>query len=137
MEAREMDGNQKLLVLEGGEGAQGRRLGARLDRSKVLNAIAASGARLRHDSGGRLMVVEVPEEAEQALAERLPNVRLLPVDADVKDEIADLDPTESLFLDALKLRTSDSFREAKRQRRFGETPEEQRLFTAPDIREEY
>ena len=132
-----MNENQKLLVLEEGEGPHGGRLGARLDRSKVFTAMAAVGARVRHDSGGRLMVIEVPEGAERALAERLPGARLLPVDADVKGEIADLDPTESLFLDALKLRTSDSFREAKRRRKYGETPEEQLLLTASDVREEY
>lgn len=132
-----MDGDLKLLVLEGQELSRDRRLGFRIDRSKALNTVSASGATVHHDSGGRLIVIEAPEEAEKTLTERLPGARLVPVDADVKDTIADLDPTESLFLDALKIRTSSSYRDAKARRAFGETPEEQELFTASCVREEY
>jgi hypothetical protein len=132
-----MDKDLRLLVLEGREAPHERRLGSRIDRAKALTAISESGARVRHDSGGRLIVIAAPEEAAKALAERLPDARLVPVDADVKDDIADLDPTESLFLDALQIRTSDEYRKAKRERKFGDTPEEQELLSAPDVREEY
>lgn len=131
-----MDENLRLLVLEWDQPPSDQRLEARIDRTKALEAISASGAKVRHDSGGRLIVVEVPEEAE-VLRERLPEARLLPVDADVRDEIANLDPTESLFLDALRIRTSEDYREAKRRRKYGDTPEEQELLSAPDVREEY
>lgn len=132
-----MDGDLKLLILEGEELSRDRRLEFRIDRSKALNTVSASGAAVRHDSGGRLIVIEAPEEAEKTLTERLPGARLVPVDADVRDMITDLDPTESLFLDALKIRTSEDYREAKARRTFGETPEEKELFTASCVREEY
>ncbi len=131
-----MDENLRLLVLEWDQPRSDQRLEARIDRTKALEAISASGAKVRHDSGGRLIIVEVPEEVE-ILKERLPQARLLPVDADVRDKIANLDPTESLFLDALRIRTSEDYREAKRQRKYGDTPEEQELLSAPDVREEY
>jgi hypothetical protein len=132
-----MDKDQHLLVLEGREAPRDRRLGSRIDRAKALTAISESGARVRHDSGGRLIVIEAPEEAVRALADRLPDARLVPVETDVRSDIADLDPTESLFLEALQIRTSEEYRKAKRERTYGDTPEEQELFSAPDVREEY
>src|SRR5688500_1574584 len=120
-----MERNLKLLILER---SRDRRLGARGDRAKALNAISESGAKVRHDSGGRLIVIKASKKAEGLLAERLPEARLEPVDADVKGEITGLDATESLFLDALQIRTSKSYQDAKRRRKFGETPEEQELF---------
>jgi hypothetical protein len=132
-----MDKNLKLLVMEGKVPAKDRRLGGKLDRVKTLNALAASGAKVRHDSGGRLIVIEASKEVEKSLAKSLPDVRLVRVDTDVRDSITSLDPTESLFLDALKIRASKSYRDAKKRRKFGETPEEQELLSAPDVREEY
>jgi hypothetical protein len=132
-----MDENLKLLILESKEAPSDRRLLARIDRAKALNAISASGAKVRHDSGGRLMVIEARDQAEKSLAERLPEARLVPVDVDVKAELPDLDETESLFLDALRVRTSETYRDAKSRRKFGETPEEQELVSGPDVREEY
>lgn len=108
-----------------------------MERTKTLNALSLSDAKVSHDSGGRLIVIEVPEEAEQALIERLPGARLVPIDSDVKNIMRDLDPTESLFLDALKIRTSKEYRDAKKQRKYGETPEEKKLFSASCVREEY
>jgi hypothetical protein len=132
-----MGGNLKLLVLKTEEARRGRTLEFKIDRNQVLNVISSSGARVRHDSGGRLIVIYVPEEAEKVLSERLPKARLLPIESDVSDSIADLDATESLFLAALKIRTSKSFRDAKKRRKVGETPEEKKLVSGPDVREEY
>jgi len=130
----------KLLVLEGAGPSREpreRALERRVDRSATLNAIASSGVKVRHDSGGRLVVIEAQEEAEKALLERLPGARLVPVDSDVRDLITDLDSNESLFVEALKIRTSKSYREAKSRRKIGETPEEQELISAPDFRGDF
>lgn len=132
-----MEKNMKLLVLEGDEPSGDRRLGSRITRSKALNAISAAGAKVRHDSGGRLLLIEAPEAAERALTKRLPGARLVPVDSDVRDSIAELDPSESLFLEALKIRNSKSYRDAKKRRKFGETPEEKKLFSGSCVREDY
>lgn len=127
----------KLLILDDERSASDRRLGTRIDRARALNAIAAAGAKVRHDSGGRLIVIDARKAAQDALAKSLPTARLVAVDADVKRSISRLDETESLFLDALKIRMSKSYRARKRRRRFGETPEEQALFDASCVREEY
>ena len=129
-----MDGNVRLIVLEGEQGRGDERLGSRMARSRALNAIAAMGGKVRHDSGGRLIVVEVPEHAEADLG-RVAGARLLPVDADVRRTLPDLDPTERLFADALALRASRPYREFKRTRKYGESPEEQALMTAGCVRE--
>ena len=127
----------KLLILETERSARDRRLGSRIDRARAINAIAAAGAKVRHDSGGRVMVIDARKSAEDALRKSLPDARIVAVDADVKGSIPRLDETESLFLDALQIRTSKSHRARKRRRRFGETPEEQELFDASCVREEY
>lgn len=132
-----MDKNLKLLVLESKDPQKDRRLGFRIDRSKAMNALSRSGAKVRHDSGGRLILIEASEETEKAIAKLLPGAQVIPVDSDKRDSIGDLDPTESLFLEALKIRTSKSYREAKKQRKFGETPEEKKLFSGSCVREEY
>lgn len=132
-----MGENLKLLVIKTEERLRDQRLGFKIDRRKALKAISLSGAKVRHDSGGRLIVIELPEKAEKTLTERLPNARLVPVDFDVRDSIADLDSTESLFLEALKIRTSKSYRDAKKRRKVGETPEEKELMTGSCVREEY
>lgn len=132
-----VDGNVKLLILEREELPRDRRLGFRMDRRKALNAISSLGAKVRHDSGGRLMLVEVPEEKARDLREQLPGARIVPLDSDVRDSLAELDSTESLFLAALRIRTSRSYREQKRRRVYGESPEEQELVSAPDFRPEY
>lgn len=125
----------KLLVLDTKE-ARDRAVEFRAERRKVLTAVTSAGAKVRHDSGGRLIVVDVPPDAEKAVAS-LPGVRMLPLDADVKASLSNLDSTESLFLDALQIRTSREYRDAKSRRKVGESPEEQELRSAPDVQEEY
>lgn len=129
-----MSGAVKLLILAGKRPPRGRKRRLTPDRTKVLTALAAAGVKVRHDSGGRLLVVELTEEAEKALAERVREARLVSLDADVKAELAPLTPTETLFLDALRIRTSKAYRESKAKRKYGETPEEQLLTMGPCIR---
>jgi hypothetical protein len=125
----------KLLVLDTTE-SRDRAVEFRAERRKVLTAVTSAGAKIRHDSGGRLLVVDVPPEAEKAVAS-LPGVRMLPLDADVKASLPNLDSTEALFLDALQIRTSRVYRDAKSRRKVGESPEERELRSAPDVQEEY
>lgn len=132
-----MDENLKLLILKEEEPLRDRKLGFKIDRRKALKAISESGAKVRHDSGGRIIEIEILEEEEKILIKLLPRARLVTVDSDVKDSIIDLDTTESLFLEALKIRTSKSYREAKKLRKVGDTPEEKELISGPCVREEY
>ncbi|MFX0185308.1 MAG: hypothetical protein ACFE95_19675 [Candidatus Hodarchaeota archaeon] len=132
-----MDENLKLLILKEEEPLRERRLGFKIIRSKALKAISSSGAKVCHDSGGRLIVVEVRKKTEKALIKLLPNARLVPIDSDIKDSIIDLDSTESLFLEALKIRTSKKYRTAKKTRKVGDTPEEKELISGSCVREEY
>jgi hypothetical protein len=135
---RNMDKRIKLLVLEEKEPLRHRSLGFKLDRSKTLNAIKNSGAKVHHDSGGRLIVVNT-EKVEKELMKLLPGAKLIPIDEKLSEAIADLDlePSESLFIEALKIRSSKSFREAKKKRKPGESPEEKEMFSGPCVRDEY
>lgn len=132
-----MEDNLKLLVLEGREKSNDKRLGFRIDRSKVLNAIAAVGAKVRHDSGGRFIVIQVSPDKVEAIARLLPDARLLAVDADPKSAVGDMDATESLFVNALQIRSSKAYRDAKSTRKYGESPEEQQLMSGSCVREAY
>jgi hypothetical protein len=108
--------------------------GTRIDRREEMAAIVSAGAKLRHDSGGRLIVLELPEGAEAALLKRLPGAKLLPIGPELEAAIPGLDPGEALFLEALRIRASASYRDAKRQRKFGESPEEKLLATGSCVR---
>jgi hypothetical protein len=130
-----MGENLKLLVWAARK-AQAKKAvaGVRFDRRKLLAALSGVGARVRHDSGGRLIVIELPQAAEPELLKRLPGAKLLPPNAEMKDSLADPDPTEALFLQALTIRSSASYRAAKSNRRFGESPEEKLLRTGSCVR---
>lgn len=126
-----MERDLKLLILEGAARPRGRWLGGGIDRIKALNEISSLGAKIRHESGGRLIVVDTSGIDETTIEKRLSGARLVPLDADVKDSIQDLDENESLFLDALRIRTSPDYRAAKDRQRPGETPEEREMLSAP------
>jgi hypothetical protein len=81
-----------------------------------------------------LLLIELSPGEERILTARLPGIRIVPVDTDIKKIVSDSDPNESLFLDALRIRASKSYREAKKTRKFGETPEEKQLTTGSCIR---
>jgi hypothetical protein len=132
-----MTRTEKLLILGDDQSSRDRRLGARIDRARAMNAIREAGAKVRHDSGGRLIVIDARKSAQDALEKSLPGARIVPVDTDVKRTVPRLDETESLFLGALQIRTSKNYRARKRRRKFGETPEEKELFDASCVREEY
>lgn len=108
--------------------------GERIDRTRELLAIAAVGGRVRHDSGGRLMLIELPEGAEAKLKMLLVSAKLAAPEGDLKGVSSNLNAGEKLFLEALRIRHSPDFRERKALRRFGESPEEQLLSTGSCVR---
>lgn len=132
-------GNIKLLVLEEKKRSKDKRLGTRMERTRALNAISASGSRVRHDSGGRLIVIETSSKAEALLLKLLPDAKVVAVGAEMKSALPkmDMDPTESLFVEALQIRNTKRYRDAKKARKVGESPEEKELLSAPCVREEY
>jgi hypothetical protein len=131
-----MDKNQKLLIIERGESAGPGRLTPKLERSKILNAVVAAGGKIKHDSGGRLVLVEMPKKAETALAKEVTGIKVVTADTDVTKAVKKMDTTEALFAAALKIRTSPAYRKAKAKRKFGDTPEEQAVLTGSCVREE-
>jgi hypothetical protein len=133
-----------LLILDAEAPAAGdnRALQQRLRRSRALNVIATAGGRVRHDSGGRVIVIGLAgatdrDTAARTIAENLPEAWLGPLGSDLARAVADLDPAERLFVEALRVRTSPAYREAKSRRRVGESPEEQALLSGSCVREEY
>jgi hypothetical protein len=131
-----MEKNQKLLFLKDKDLTKDP-LSFRRIRVNTINALSPLGAKVRHDSGGRLIIIEIPEEAEETLAKNIPTVQVVPITEDMKVEIPDLNPDELLFLEALKKRYSKKFRDDKKKRKPGESPEEKQLFSAPCIRDQY
>lgn len=133
-----MNKNQRLLILQPSGSTEPNRLTLGLERKKILTALAAEGAKVSHDSGGRLLLVELPGRSASALARRLPDARLVPLDdAGIGEAVGDLDPTEALFIEALRIRASAKYRATKRRRKVGDTPEEQRLVSGACVREDY
>ena len=126
-----MNGETRLLVLEDLRAVDRGRLGGGIERNRVLSAVAAAGATVRHDSGGRLFVIETSDEAAEVLGRELPGVRVVAVDGDVLGRLPDLDQSDALFAQALAIRYSPAYRERKSRMTPGETPEEQLLLTAP------
>jgi hypothetical protein len=122
-----------LVAKRSGPAKRGPR-GERIDRSRELLAIAAVGGRVRHDSGGRLLLVELPEGTETKLGQMLTGARLAAPAGDLKAVASGLDATEKLFLEALRLRHSPEFIARKATRRFGESAEEQQLSTGSCVR---
>ncbi len=131
-----MDKNQKLLILEDEDSTKGRQA-FRMRRANAKNTLKDLGAKVRHDSGGRIMIIEISKEEEKALTKNFPNARILSIDQDMKPEITGLNPEESLFLNAVQKRMSPEYRAIKKRQVPGESPEEKKMFSGPCIREEY
>lgn len=128
---------KKILILEKQERPTSLRMGQRIERKKAISTISSMGGKVRHDSGGRFMVVEVSEEEEKALKKQLRGARIVDFDSDIKEKEVDLDESESLFLEALKIRNSKDYREMKRKSKPGESPEEKKQLSGSCVREEY
>ena len=130
-----MEDSLGLLILEAVRRTQDQRLGVGIGRVKVLKEVLSLGGKVLHDSGGRVIVINTTK-MDEALFARIPGARLVPLDANVKDLVPDLDENKSLFVEALRIRASPRYRDLKARQKPGETPEEQALLTAPCILEE-
>ena len=100
-------------------------------RIRILNVVTSSGGKVLHDSGGRVVLIDTRGNDKEILGKLPQGSQLVGADQDVKSSLVDLDPSESLFLDALKLRNSKKYRTAKQRRKPGETPEEIELLSGP------
>jgi len=125
-----MESNVRLLILDGGTGQS--EPGTKSSVGRALDSVLASGATFRHSSG-RIVVVEASGEQEARLRQDIPGARLVSLDTNVSELIPDLDTSELLFLEAVRIRNSASYQEEKAQQKPGESPEEQLMFTAPCI----
>lgn len=103
----------------------------KMDRAKLADELRASGARIASDSGGKVIVVDVPDHEQDTVRKKLPHAELLGLDQDIRKAAPNLDDNETLFVEALKLRTSPAYIAEKKQRQPGSTPEEQLLFGGP------
>ena len=129
-----MDKNLKLLILEGKE-LMKEPLAFRMGRTRVINTLSAMGVKVRHDSGSRLIIIDVPKEKEAAVIKDIPGARLIPIEQDMKDELKDLNPDELLFLGAIKKRVSKKYRDDKKNRKPGDSPEEKLLLSGSCVRD--
>ncbi len=112
-------------------------LNDRADKEKLVEGLRESGGRVTQDSGGRVVVVQVPDAKEDAVAKKLPrSSKFLKTDVDLKKEAGQINENEALFIDALQLRTSPAFIAEKKSRKPGDTPEEKEMLGAPDFLDE-
>lgn len=125
-----MESNAKFLVLDVGHDKP--RPGDRTAVARALDSVVSSGATFRHSSG-RIVVVEASDAQAERLTAEIPGARLVPFDADVSALIPDLDTSELLFLEAVRIRNSATYQQEKAGQTPGDSPEEQLMFTAPCI----
>ena len=129
----------KLLVINEKKPSKVRLLESRMDRTKALNVAMTGHAKVVHDSGNRLLVIEATDSEIKAILKQLPDAKIVSLDSRFSRTIPDLslDENELIFVEALKIRTSAKFRKAKKLRKYGETPEEQKLTSGSCVREIY
>lgn len=99
-------------------------------RNDAIQIVRSEGGQVLQDSGGRAIVVETGQEEEKIRIKLPQRARISQIEEDIRNILVNPDPTESLFLDALNLRNSASYRSAKRNRKPpGEEPEEIELLS--------
>lgn len=106
------------------------------ERKKILKLLTESGGKILHDSGERVLVVEVPKDKKDKLETSLPSTSGLFKLADNKNIIKKItrpSEHEQLFIDALKLRTSEAFIKEKKLRKPGSTIEEKEMLMGSDF----
>ncbi|MEO8219727.1 MAG: hypothetical protein ABI563_02930 [Specibacter sp.] len=102
-----------------------------IERLRLLGVLADAGVKVRHDSGGRLLVVDASDQAVKAAQESGPDFDSVPLDGELTQRVGDLNAQDALFLQALQLRLSPEYQRRKSEMTPGESPEEQLLRTAP------
>lgn len=121
----------RVLVVPGQRPRDVGRLTGGVERKRLLAALASAGIRVRHDSGGGLVVVEIDDERQDALLRSFSGLKVENLVEGIGDRVGDVDEQDTLFVRALEIRANPRYREAKRRRVPGETAEEQLLLTAP------
>lgn len=121
----------RVLVVPGQRPQDAGRLAGGVERKRLLGALSSAGVKVRHDSGGGLLVVEIVNEKQEAALRKYGGLEVLPFDENVGDRVGEIDEQDALFVRALAIRANPKYREAKRRRVPGETPEEQLLLSAP------
>ena len=98
----------------------------------MLKTLSKIGGKTLHDSGERVIIVEVPKTTR--LQEVLPKTtKLLRLQDNARKAITKPTEHELLFIDALKLKYSEAFIKERKQRKPGSTPEEQAMLQESDF----
>lgn len=134
-----MKKNLKLLVINEKEPSKVRLLESKMDRTRALNAAKTGRTKVVHDNGNRLMVIEASDSEIKTILKQLPDAKVVSLNSRFSQTISDLhlDENEMIFVDALKIRTSAKFIRAKKLRKYGDTPEEQKLTNGSCVQEIY
>lgn len=104
------------------------------ERDKVLKVLEKEKGKVLHDSGERIIIVEVPEinKMEERLPSTIKPLKLKESNR-IKSEISQLSQHELLFIDALILRSSEKFINEKKLRKPGSTKEEKKMLEGSDF----
>ncbi len=104
----------------------------RQEKEQILKVLSERGGKILHDSGERVLIVEVPKRTR--LKRALPRTsKLLRLRENVKRVIIQPSERELLFIDAQKLKNSRAFIKEKKERVPGSTPEEQEMMLESDF----
>lgn len=110
-------------------------LSRKRDRNKLARALVKQGVKVRQDSGGRVIVVDVPRGQEEILDNLPSGVRVADMNEGTK-ALPRPDQNEKVFLEAIALRNKRSFARRLKTYRPGESPEEKELLAAPHFLDE-
>lgn len=110
-------------------------LNTKKDREKLAKTLEASGVKVRSDSGGRALVVDIPSGTKDVEKKLPAGVRLTNTKEGAK-ALAKPDTNEKIFLDALELRTKPAFVAKLKKYKPGQSPEEKELLEAPHFFDE-
>jgi hypothetical protein len=104
------------------------------DRDRLAKILTERGVKVNHDSGGRALVVDVPEDSK--------SLNNLPEGVRVEDmktgasALPRANQNERIFLEALSLRQTANFTRTLNRFKPGESPEEKQLLEAPHFFDE-
>lgn len=105
------------------------------ERHKCLNKIKPLGARVVHDSSGRVVVIEAHDKKQ--VEKNLPKgATLVDISKKFSGTLKNMDESETLFLSALEKRYSKKYRTMKDSQIPGESQEEIEFFSAPHTPED-
>lgn len=99
------------------------------DRTSVLNKAKQLGVKIKHDSGGRLIIFD-SDLSSNTLLKKLPKgIKKVAVDEENIELRKTLSENDKLFISALKLRKSKKYCQMKAAQIPGESEQEKLLVT--------